>query len=100
MQLLTTTPHTHTHTHTHAHTQIWLFGYELADTLTAFCANEIHILSSRKKIEFLRPLEGALAKREDLPNLVLSVRNKVHLFSATPDNHFATGDLHLITYVG
>ena len=73
-QLHTITP---THTHTHTHPQIWLFGYELADTLAMFCADEIHILSSKKKIEFLRPLEPALAKREDLPDLKLLVRNKV-----------------------
>ena len=42
-----------------------------------FCANDIHILSSRKKIEFLRPLEPALAKKDDLPNLQLYTRNKV-----------------------
>ncbi len=69
--------HTYTHTHTHTRVQIWLFGYELADTLIVFCANEIHILSSKKKIEFLRPLEGALAKKEELPHLKLAIRNKV-----------------------
>ena len=56
--------------------QMWLFHYELADTLCVFCANDIHILSSKKKIEFLRPLEAALAKRGDLPNLILYMRNK------------------------
>lgn len=53
-----------------------MFGYELADTLTVFCANEIHILSSKKKIEFLRPLESALSDREELPHLKLAIRNK------------------------
>ena len=42
-----------------------------------FCANEIHILSSKKKIEFLKPLEQALSKRNDLPDLQLHMRNKV-----------------------
>ena len=56
--------------------QIWLFGYELVDTLCVFCANEIHILSSKKKIEFLRPLESALSQKSDLPTLKLLTRNK------------------------
>ena len=42
-----------------------------------FCANEIHVLSSKKKIEFLKPLEQALGKRNDLPDLQLHMRNKV-----------------------
>ena len=56
--------------------QIWLFGYELVDTLCVFCANEIHILSSKKKIEFLRPLESALSQKSNLPTLKLLTRNK------------------------
>ena len=57
--------------------QLWLFGYELADTLCVFCANDIHILSSKKKIDFIKPLEDALAKKPDLPKLKLYTRNKV-----------------------
>ncbi len=41
-----------------------------------FCANDIHVLSSKKKTEFLRPLESILAKRSDLPDLQLYVRSK------------------------
>ena len=41
-----------------------------------FCANEINILSSKKKIEFLRPLESALSQKSDLPTLKLLTRNK------------------------
>ena len=46
------------------------------DTLCVFCANEIHVLSSKKKIEFLRPLEAALSQKSDLPTLKLLTRNK------------------------
>ena len=53
-----------------------MFGYELVDTLCVFCANELNILSSKKKIEFLRPLEAAMSKRNGLPLLKLLVRNK------------------------
>ncbi len=55
---------------------MWLFGYELADTLCVFCANDIHIFASKKKIEFLSSLGSTLAKRSDLPNLELYTRNK------------------------
>ena len=44
--------------------------------MCVFCAKEINILSSKKKIEFLRPLESALSQRSDLPTLKLLNRNK------------------------
>ena len=64
--------------------QLWLFGYELADTLCVFCANEIHILSSKKKIDFIKPLEEVLAGRAELPKLKLYTRNKVLCFIPPP----------------
>ena len=35
------------------------------------------MLTSKKKAEFLKPVEGQLQKKDDLPNLVLHLRTKV-----------------------
>lgn len=40
---------------------VWLFGYELQDTVIVFCENSVLILCGKKKIEFLQPL----TKRSD-----------------------------------
>ncbi|KAF7255188.1 hypothetical protein EG68_11121 [Paragonimus skrjabini miyazakii] len=40
---------------------VWLFGYELQDTIIVFCEKSIFILCGKKKIEFLQPL----TKRND-----------------------------------
>ena len=64
--------------------QIWLIGYELADTMMLFCQNNIVFLSSKKKIDFLRPLESA-ARPDDakeLPQIKLLVRDKVIIIEA------------------
>ena len=44
-----------------------------------FCADQAHVMASRKKLDFLRPLEPLLAKRSDLPDLKLYLRVKVRV---------------------
>jgi len=53
----------------------WLFGYELTDTIMIFTKEELHILSSKSKIEFIKSIEHQ-KENQDLPHIKLIVRDK------------------------
>ncbi|XP_022164066.1 FACT complex subunit spt16 isoform X1 [Myzus persicae] len=54
--------------------QIWLFGYELTDTVSVFTLEGVHIIASKKKVEFLKPAENV--KDSDCPSVKLITREK------------------------
>merc|ERR1719445_2443894 len=56
--------------------QAWLLGYELTDTIIVFSSDSIAFLASKKKIEFLRPLETNLDTSKTVPEVKLLTRDK------------------------
>lgn len=56
---------------------VWLLGYELSDTIIVMTEKSIQILASKKKIDFLKPLESGKENEKDVPPVTLLVRNKV-----------------------
>lgn len=52
-----------------------MFGYELTDTASVFTSEGVHIIASKKKVEFLKPAENV--KDSDCPLVKLITREKV-----------------------
>lgn len=52
-----------------------MLGYELTDTISVFTADNVYFLSSKKKIEFLKQVEGH--KEDNVPTIKLLVRDRV-----------------------
>ncbi|UXI19701.1 motile sperm domain-containing protein 2-like [Sarcoptes scabiei] len=56
--------------------QAWLFGYEMTDVIMVFSKRNIIILTSKKKIDFLKTIESSKENEESLPPITLLVREK------------------------
>lgn len=56
--------------------QTWLFGYELHDFILVLTKKSILILTSKKKIEFLKSIESSKENEEGVPPVTLLVRER------------------------
>lgn len=56
--------------------QMWLFGYELMDTIVIMTKKSVCYLASKNKINFLKQIEG-LKEEDGVPAVKLFVRDKV-----------------------
>lgn len=57
--------------------QEWLFNLEIPDILMIFGKSSIYFLATKKKIDFLKPLQEKAPTNGKVPKIELLVRNKV-----------------------
>ena len=68
--------------------QIWLFGYELSDTIIGMTKDKMVIITSKKKAEFLKPLTSSKGSEnyegiiiENTPYMLYSITFIYKLYS-------------------
>lgn len=69
--------------------QGWLFGYELHDFIVVFSKKAIVILTSKKKVEFLKSIENK-ENEEGVPPVTLLVRERADKDAANYDRLLST----------
>lgn len=56
--------------------QTWLFDYEISDIIMVFCNQCMYFLATKKKIDFLRPIQDKPDGITNVPKVELLVRDK------------------------
>lgn len=56
--------------------QEWLFGLEIPDILMIFSKSSIYFLATKKKIDYLRPLQERAPSNTKVPKIELLIRDK------------------------